>query len=323
MARHLLSISDLGAEGIADVLSLADSFAEVSARAIPKVPALRGKTVALLFYENSTRTRVSFETAAKRLSADTINVAVAASSVAKGETLRDTALTLQATGIDAFVLRHSSSGAPWQLRDWVDVSVINAGDGWHQHPTQALVDCYTITQRLGSVQGKRIAIVGDIVHSRVARSNVDAFSALGASVTVVAPPTLLPQHLEQWPVSVAHELDDVLEDLDVLYLLRMQRERQEDVLIPNLIEYTERYGLTTDRARRLGDEAIIMHPGPMNRGVEIAADLPEDPRSVVEEQVANGVVVRMAVLYSLLGSGVPLGQRTPSDPNHLEEVDDA
>lgn len=307
MARHLLSIPELGAAGITDVLSLADSFAEVSSRAIPKVPALRGKTVALLFYENSTRTRVSFETAAKRLSADIVNVAVAASSVAKGETLRDTALTLQATGVDAFVLRHGSSGAPWKLREWVDVSVVNAGDGWHQHPTQALVDCYTIQQRLGSLDGKHIAIVGDIAHSRVARSNVDAFSALGASVTLVAPPTLLPPTVEGWPVQVCADFDAVIESVDVMYLLRMQRERQDDVLVPNLVEYTERFGLTAPRARRLGAEAMIMHPGPMNRGVEIGVDLPEDPRAVVTQQVANGVAVRMAVLFSLLGSGVDLG----------------
>ncbi len=317
MARHLLSIADLGSEGISEVLSLAESFAEVATRAIPKVPALRGKTVALLFYENSTRTRVSFEAAAKGLSADTVNISVAASSVAQGESLRDTVRTLQATGVDAFVVRHSSSGAPWQVRDWVDVSVINAGDGWHQHPTQALLDCYTIAQHKGSLAGQSITIVGDIAHSRVARSDMEAFTALGAKVTLVAPSTLLPADLGSWDVDVTTDLDAVIDDTDVLYLLRMQRERQERALIPNLLEYTQRFGLTAARAARLADDALIMHPGPLNRGVEIAPDLPEDPRSVIEQQVTNGVAVRMAVLFLLLGSGLDATQdAAPEEATH-------
>lgn len=304
--KHLLSIDDLGAGGLTEILQLADSFAEVSARQIPKVPALRGKTVATLFYENSTRTRVSFETAAKRLSADTVNVSVAASSVAKGESLRDTALTLEAMGVDAFVLRHGSSGAPHQLSQWVDASVINAGDGWHQHPTQALLDCFTIREHLGSLDGLKIAIVGDIKHSRVARSNVAAFTALGAEVTLIAPPTLMPASTEGWPVEVTTDIDQVLPKFDVVYLLRMQLERQDDALVPTLREYTTNYGLTRDRAAMLGERTIVMHPGPMNRGVEIAADVPELERAVITDQVRNGVVIRMAVLYLLLGAGVEL-----------------
>lgn len=304
--KHLLGIDDLTRSDLDDILKLADSFAEVSARQIPKVPALRGKTVATLFYENSTRTRVSFETAAKRLSADTVNVAVAASSVAKGESLRDTALTLEAMGVDAFVLRHPSSGAPHQLSRWVEASVINAGDGWHQHPTQALLDSYTIRAHRGGLEGLQIGIVGDIRHSRVARSNVAAFTKLGAEVTLVAPPTLLPAHLDDWPVEVSHDIDSVLPKLDVCYLLRMQLERQDEALVPSLREYTAGYGLTTRRAAMLGDETLVMHPGPMNRGVEIAADVPELDRAVITEQVRNGVVIRMAVLYLLLGSGVDL-----------------
>jgi len=304
--KHLLGIDDLDRSDLEDLLNLADSFAEVSARQIPKVPALRGKTVATLFYENSTRTRVSFETAAKRLSADTVNVAVAASSVAKGESLRDTALTLEAMGVDAFVLRHPSSGAPHQLSRWVDASIINAGDGWHQHPTQALLDTYTIREHRGGLDGLQIGIIGDIRHSRVARSNVAAFTKLGAEVTLVAPPTLLPAHLDDWPVEVSHDIDSVLPKLDVCYLLRMQLERQNEALVPSLREYTAGYGLTSTRAAMLGDETLVMHPGPMNRGVEIAADVPELERAVITEQVRNGVVVRMAVLYLLLGSGVDL-----------------
>src|SRR5207253_7136090 len=220
---------------------------------------------------DSTRTRMSFETAAKRLSADTMNFSVGTSSVKKGESLRDTVETIEAMGVDAIVVRHSSSGVPWQVANWVDASIINAGDGWHEHPTQALLDCYTIRERLGGLEGRRIAIVGDIKHSRVARSDVLAFSLLGADVTLVAPPTLLPPSLAGWPVAVSHDLDDVLPKADVVYLLRMQRERQTEALLPSLREYTALYGLTRDRARLLGDDTLVMHPGPMNRGVEIAA----------------------------------------------------
>jgi len=304
--RHLLSVADLGADGIAEVLRLTDSFVEVSGRAIPKVPALRGKTVVSLFYEDSTRTRLSFETAAKRLSADTMTFSVASSSVSKGESLRDTVETIEAMGIDAIVLRHRSAGVPWRVASWVRASVLNAGDGWHEHPTQALLDCYTIRARRGVVAGLRIGIVGDVKHSRVARSDVLAFTALGAEVVLVAPPTLLPPSLEGWPVTVAHRLDDVLGSLDVVYLLRLQRERTTEALIPSLREYRSVYGLTAQRVRRLPADALVMHPGPMNRGVEIDAEVAGDPRSVITAQVTNGVAVRMAVLYLLLGAGSDL-----------------
>jgi aspartate carbamoyltransferase catalytic subunit len=302
--RHLLSIADLGRVGIEGVLRLTDSFVEVSERRIPKVPALRGKTVATLFYEDSTRTRVSFETAAKRLSADTMTVTVGSSSVNKGESLRDTVETLDAMGVDALVVRHASAGVPFQVANWVEASVVNAGDGWHEHPTQALLDCYTITERLGTLQDKRIAIVGDIKHSRVARSNVLAFSLLGAEVTLVGPKTLLPPNLERWPVEVSSDLDAVLPKVDVTYLLRLQSERQTEALIPSLREYTATYGLTRDRARLLRDEAIVMHAGPMNRGVELAPEVADSEVSVITRQVANGVAVRMAVLYLLLSGDV-------------------
>jgi len=304
--KHLLEVADLGADGIDQVLRLTDSFVEVSGRTIPKVPALRGKTVVSLFYEDSTRTRLSFETAAKRLSADTMSFSVSSSSVSKGEGLRDTVETIDAMGVDAVVVRHKSSGVPWRIASWVRASVVNAGDGWHEHPTQALLDCYTIRSRRGSLDGLRIAIVGDIAHSRVARSDVTAFAALGASVTLVAPPTLLPPSLEGWPVQVCHRLDEVLGGLDVVYLLRLQRERMTEALIPSLREYRTLYGLTAERAGRLRPDALIMHPGPMNRGVEIDAEAAGDARSVITAQVANGVAVRMAVLYLLLGSGADL-----------------
>lgn len=312
--RHLLSIGDLGADGIEEVLRVTDSFVEVSGRAIPKVPALRGKTVVSLFFEDSTRTRLSFETAARRLSADVMTFSASSSSVNKGESLRDTVETIEAMGIDAVVVRHGGSGVPWQVAGWLDhAAVVNAGDGWHEHPTQALLDCYTITRTLPqstgaghSLDGVRIAIVGDIRHSRVARSDVLAFAALGAHVVLVAPPTLLPASLVGWPVEVSHDLDAVLPGLDVVYLLRLQRERMHEALLPSLREYTATYGLTRDRARLLGAHALIMHPGPVNRGVEVAAEVADQPGSVITRQVANGVAVRMAVLYMLLGSGVDL-----------------
>jgi aspartate carbamoyltransferase catalytic subunit len=307
IGRHLLGVADIGgADGIDEVMRLTDSFVEVSERAIPKVPALRGKTVAWLFYEDSTRTRLSFETAAKRLSADTMNFSVSSSSVKKGESLRDTARTIEAMGIDAIVVRHSSAGAPHRIASWVDASVVNAGDGWHEHPTQALLDCYTIRQRLGGLDGRHIAIIGDIKHSRVARSDVMAFTAMGAEVTLVAPPTLLPPSLDGWPVRVSHDLDEVLPTVDVAYLLRMQRERMTEALLPSLREYTAVYGLTNRRVELLRDDAVVMHPGPMNRGVEIAAEVADLPRSLILDQVRNGVAVRMAVLYLLLGAGSDL-----------------
>jgi aspartate carbamoyltransferase catalytic subunit len=309
--RHLLSIADLGADGIEEVLRLTDSFVEVSGRAIPKVPALRGKTVVSLFYEDSTRTRLSFETAAKRLSADTMTFSVSASAVNKGEGLRDTVETIAAMGVDAMVIRHKSSGVPWRVASWVDASVINAGDGWHEHPTQALLDCYTIRSRRGSLRGMRIAIVGDIKHSRVARSDVIAFTALGAEVVLVAPPTLLPPSLEGWPVTVSHRIDEILGTVDAVYLLRLQQERMTEALIPSLREYRAVYGLTAERVRRLGPDTLVMHPGPMNRGVEIDAEAAEDKRSVITAQVANGVAVRMAILYLILGAGADLVADAP------------
>ncbi len=304
--RHLLSINDLGAEGIEEVMRLTDSFVEVSSRAIPRVPTLRGKTVVSLFFENSTRTRLSFETAAKRLSADIMTFSVGTSSVSKGESVRDTVETIEAMGIDAVVVRHSSAGVPWQVARWIDASVINAGDGWHEHPTQALLDCYTIRERLQTLEGRRVAIVGDIKHSRVARSAVLAFTALGADVTLVAPPTLLPPSLGGWPVQVSHDLDEVLPKVDVVYLLRMQSERMQEALVPTLREYTANYGLTRRRAAQLQESTLVMHPGPMNRGVEIAAEVTALPNAVITRQVANGVAVRMAVLFLLLGSGTAL-----------------
>jgi aspartate carbamoyltransferase catalytic subunit len=301
--RHLLSIDDLGADGIEEILKLTDSFVEVSGRAIPKVPALRGKTVVSLFYEDSTRTRLSFETAAKRLGADTMTFSVGTSSVKKGESVRDTVLTIEAMGVDAIVVRHASAGVPAQVARWGTSAVVNAGDGWHEHPTQALLDCYTIRERLGSLAGRRVAIIGDIKHSRVARSNVLAFTALGAEVTLVAPPTLLPPCLDGWPVEVSHDLDAVLATCDVAYLLRMQQERMTEALVPTLREYTAEYGLTSERADLLPEAAIVMHPGPMNRGVEIAGEVADRAEATMVEQVRNGVPVRMAVLFLLLGSG--------------------
>ncbi|MGZ0229609.1 MAG: aspartate carbamoyltransferase catalytic subunit [Acidimicrobiales bacterium] len=306
-ATHLLTIDDLSAADIDELMRLTDSFVEVSERRIPKVPALRGRTVAFLFYEDSTRTRLSFETAAKRLSADTMNFSVGSSSVSKGESLRDTVQTIQAMGVDGIVLRHKSAGAPKLITQWTDGSVINAGDGWHAHPTQALLDTYTLRQQRGSLTGMRIAIVGDIKHSRVARSNAAAFTKMGAKVTFVAPKTLLPSSLEPWDVTVAHSIDDVIDEVDVLYMLRMQMERQERSPVPSLREYTRQFGLTAQRFQRLNDDVLVMHPGPMNRGVEIAADVPDSVNGLVTDQVRNGVAVRMAVLFKLFS--------TTSDPS--------
>ncbi|HEY5664127.1 MAG TPA: aspartate carbamoyltransferase catalytic subunit [Ilumatobacter sp.] len=304
--KHFRSIDEAGPDAVRRLLDLADHMAEVNRRPNPKVPALRGKTVCNLFFEDSTRTRLSFETAAKRLSADTMNFSVSSSSVNKGESLRDTIETIDAMGVDAFVIRHKSSGVPWQVSNWARGSVINAGDGWHAHPTQALLDCYTIRTSLGrrdSFEGLRIAIVGDIKHSRVARSDISAFTMLGAEVTLVAPRTLLPPDPG---APVVSDLDEVIAGLDVIYLLRMQHERMTESLVPSLREYTERFGLTPARARRLADHALVMHPGPMNRGVEMAVDPAELAGSVITQQVTNGIAVRMAVLFDLLGSGTDL-----------------
>jgi len=303
MKRHLLSIDDVTGEDIVRILDTAESFREVGTRVIKKVPALRGRTVVNLFYENSTRTRISFELAAKRLSADVINFTTSGTSVAKGESLKDTALTLQAMGADAVVIRHSSSGAPQALTRWIHGSVLNAGDGTHEHPTQALLDLYTIREKLGRFEGVRVAIVGDVLHSRVARSLSFALAKVGAEVTLVGPPTLIPPDAPRWGVNVSYDIDAVLPKLDVCYLLRVQRERQRQQYFPTVREYAQLFGLTRERVGLLPDDALIMHPGPMNRGVEIDSDVADLPRALMEEQVTNGIAVRMSLLYLLLGGG--------------------
>jgi aspartate carbamoyltransferase catalytic subunit len=319
--RHLLSVADLGAEGITEIFSVAEAFAEVERRAIPKVPTLRGRVVATLFFEESTRTRLSFETAAKRLSADVLSLAVASSSVKKGESLRDTVETVEAMGIDLLVIRHASSGAPHQVARWAKrARVINAGDGWHEHPTQALIDCFTVRQVLaeragqdpesfgnGAFEGLEVLIVGDIRHSRVARSEVLAYSALGARVTLAAPGSLLPPSLEGWPVQVAPDFERALASADVVSLLRLQAERGSGAFVPSLREYTAHWGLTAARVDMLKDSAIVTHPGPMVRGVEIASDVADLPVSVITRQVTNGVAIRMAVLFLLLGADASEG----------------
>jgi aspartate carbamoyltransferase catalytic subunit len=299
--RHFRSIAEVGVGSIMRLLDLTDHMAEVSRRPNPKVPALRGRTVCNIFFEDSTRTRMSFDTAAKRLSADTMTLAVGSSSVNKGESLRDTIETLSAMGVDAFVVRHRTAGVPWQIADWTDASVINAGDGWHAHPTQALLDAYTIMNHQGSKNfgGLSVAIVGDIRHSRVARSVTEILTMLGATVTHVAPRTLLPPTTS---TRSTHVLDDLIESVDVLYLLRMQTERMGTGLVPGGSEYTDRFALTPARARRLRPDSLVMHPGPMNRGVEITVDPSELSQSVITDQVANGIAARMAVLFDLLGS---------------------
>ncbi|GGL13425.1 aspartate carbamoyltransferase catalytic subunit [Mangrovihabitans endophyticus] len=367
MIKHLRSAADLDAETATLILDTAAEMATLAGREVKKLPTLRGRTVVNLFYEDSTRTRISFEAAAKRLSADVINFSAKGSSVSKGESLKDTALTLQAMGADAVVIRHPASGAPHRLASWVDGSVVNAGDGTHEHPTQALLDAYTMRSRLGRLDGLRVAIVGDVLHSRVARSNVLLLSTLGAQVTLVGPPTLIPIDVaaglsgdasrrgdrlvpgeaaggpsapagsaggdEPRAVSpaaiaglsgdasrrgdrlvpggvagaagggpaVSYDLDSVLPDSDVVMMLRVQSERMQDSYFPSAREYSRRYGLDMRRLRRLPEHAIVMHPGPMNRGMEIAPEVADSPRSTIVEQVANGVSARMAVLYLLLG----------------------
>ncbi|WP_041626231.1 aspartate carbamoyltransferase catalytic subunit [Stackebrandtia nassauensis] len=299
--EHLLSAADLDLESATLILDTAKEMdAAMSGREVRKLPTLRGRTVVNLFFEDSTRTRVSFEAAAKRLSADVVTFSAKGSSVSKGESLKDTALTLQAMGADAVVVRHSAAGAANRLTGWLDGSVVNAGDGTHEHPTQALLDAYTIRQRLGRLEGLRVAVVGDILHSRVARSNVALLNTFGAKVTLVAPPTLVPVGVGSWPVEVAYDFDAVLPHTDVVMMLRVQAERMNASFFPSAREYSRRYGLDGARLARLPDEAIVMHPGPMNRGMEIAASVADSPRSVIVDQVANGVLVRMAVLYLLL-----------------------
>jgi aspartate carbamoyltransferase catalytic subunit len=306
--RHLISAADLSRDDAVLILDTAAELASVADRPIKKLPTLRGRTVVNLFYEDSTRTRTSFEAAAKRLSADVINFSAKGSSVAKGESLKDTALTLEAMGSDAIVVRHPASGAPRRLADWTSGRVINAGDGTHEHPTQALLDAFTIRQRLvgpdqrgQGLDGIRVTIVGDVLHSRVARSNVLLLDTLGAEVTVVAPPTLMPWAIESWPCKASYDLDAELRKSDVVMMLRVQQERMSAAFFPTVREYRRRYGLDTGRMALLPEHAIVMHPGPMNRGVEIAAEVADSPRSTIVAQVANGVTVRMAVLYLMLG----------------------
>jgi aspartate carbamoyltransferase catalytic subunit len=314
--RHLIAAGDLSRDDALLILDTAEELARISDRPIKKLPTLRGRTVVNLFFEDSTRTRISFEAAAKRLSADVINFSAKGSSVAKGESLKDTALTLEAMGADAVVIRHMASGAPHRLAGWIQGHVVNAGDGTHEHPTQALLDAFTIRRRLrgapgaasptGGLDGIRVAIVGDVLHSRVARSNIALLGTLGAEVTVVAPPTLLPLAVGSWPCEVSYDLDAVLPKTDVIMMLRVQQERMNAAYFPSVREYSRRYGLDTARMGALPEHAIVMHPGPMNRGVEIAAEVADSPRATIVEQVANGVSVRMAVLYLLLG-GAQLG----------------
>ena len=300
--RNLLSVDDLDRPAIDALLDLGDGFVDVLARAVPKVPALRGRTICLLFYENSTRTRLSFDRAAKALSADVVSFSPGGSSVSKGESLKDTALTLQAMGPDLMVVRHGATGAPWRVAEWTGLPVVNAGDGAHQHPTQALLDVLTLRQRFGKVDGLRVAIVGDIRHSRVARSTAGALTTMGATVTLVAPRTLLPVDLTAWDVATADSLDDVLDEIDVMYLLRIQSERGGGEVFPSISEYVSRFGLTRARAERLGADAVVMHPGPMNRGVEIDPSVADGPRALVTNQVSNGIAIRMAVLFRLLAT---------------------
>ena len=307
MKRHLISAADLSRADALLILDTAEELASLADRPIKKLPTLRGRTVVNLFYEDSTRTRISFEAAAKRLSADVINFSAKGSSVAKGESLKDTALTLEAMGADAVVIRHGASGAAHRLAGWVRGSVLNAGDGTHEHPTQALLDAFTIRRRLrastrgAGLDGLRVTIVGDVLHSRVARSNVLLLSTLGAEVTLAAPPTLLPLAVGSWPCAVSYDLDSELPKSDVVMMLRVQQERMSAAYFPSVREYSRRYGLDVARMARLPEHAIVMHPGPMNRGVEIAAEVADSVRSTIVEQVANGVTTRMAVLYLLLG----------------------
>lgn len=305
--KHLLSAADLSYEDAILVLDTAKQLAAATEQGVGKLPPLRGRTVVNLFYEDSTRTRISFEAAAKRLSADVINFSAKGSSVSKGESLKDTALTLEAMGADAVVIRHNSSGAPHRLANagWISGGVVNAGDGTHEHPTQALLDAFTLRNHLrngeGDLKGVNVTIVGDVLHSRVARSNVLLLNTLGAKVRLVAPPTLLPYGVEDWDCEVSYDLDASLEGSDAVMMLRVQRERMNAAYFPNAHEYSNRYGLNVTRMIRLSESAVVMHPGPMNRGMEISADVADSQRSVIVEQVANGVSVRMAVLYLILG----------------------
>lgn len=302
MKRHLLSAADLTRADAELVLETAEEMRSLANRPIKKLPVLRGRTVVNLFFEDSTRTRISFEAAAKRLSADVINFSAKGSSLSKGESLKDTALTLEAMGADAVVIRHWASGAPHLLANsgWVRSSVVNAGDGTHEHPTQALLDAFTMKRHLGGLDGRRIVIVGDVLHSRVARSNALLLKTLGAEVTLVAPPTLLPLGVDGWGAETSYDIDAVLPKADAVMMLRVQRERMKDAFFPSAREYSRRYGIDSRRMSALQDHALVLHPGPMIRGMEISADVADSDRSVIVEQVSNGVAVRMAVLYLLL-----------------------
>ena len=307
--KHLLSINDIDKDFAITILDTAAEMARVSEGPIKKLPTLRGKTVVNLFAEDSTRTRISFEAAAKRLSADVINFTAKGSSISKGESLKDTAQTLQALGADAVVIRHPASGAAHRLAQgrWMNGTVINAGDGTHEHPSQALLDAYTIRKHLkdgkGDLSGIHVAIVGDILHSRVARSNVLLLNKLGATVTLVAPPTLLPHRVEEWPVRVSYDFNAVLPTVDAVIMLRIQQERMSDLFFPSEREYSTLFGIDAERLSLTKPSAILMHPGPMNRGLEISAEVADSPQSVVVEQVANGVSIRMAILYLFIAGG--------------------
>ncbi|MFA6956494.1 MAG: aspartate carbamoyltransferase catalytic subunit [Thermoanaerobaculia bacterium] len=300
-SKDLLGIEPLTPEEISLILDTAEGFREVSERPIKKVPTLRGQLVINLFMEASTRTRVSFEIAEKRLSADTLNFSASGSSVEKGETLLDTAENLMAMQPDMIVIRHKHPGSPKMLADLLPASIINAGDGAHEHPTQALLDAFTIRERLGRLSGVNVSIIGDIAHSRVVRSNIHLLTKMKANVTLASPPTLMPAEIEKMGVRVVHSLDEALEGADVVMMLRIQLERQSKTTFPSLREYFNTFGLTPERLRRANDGAIVMHPGPMNRGVEISSDVADGPASVILDQVTNGVAVRMAVLYLLAG----------------------
>jgi aspartate carbamoyltransferase catalytic subunit len=307
MSVHLLSAADLDAERTTQILDTAERMHAIGGREVKKLPALRGRTVVNLFFEDSTRTRSSFEIAGKWLSADVINIGAKGSSVSKGESLRDTAMTVAAMGVDAMVVRHPASGAVQRITEWVDCVVINAGDGTHEHPTQALLDLFSLRRRLGSMTGRHVVIVGDLTHSRVARSNVLLLTALGAQVTLVAPPTLMPSGVARWPCRTSWDLDDVLSgkfagDVDAVMMLRVQRERMSGGYFPTEREYATGYGLSPRRLGLLGPDAVVLHPGPMNRGLEISSMAADDSRSLVLDQVKAGVAVRMAVLYHLLTS---------------------
>ena len=320
--RHLLSAADLKLDEVETIMDLAEEMSLVQGRPVKKLPALRGRTIVNLFFEDSTRTRSSFEIAGKWLSADVINVTAKGSSVSKGESLRDTVLTVAAMGVDALVIRHHASGAPWQASQWIDAHVLNAGDGTHEHPTQALLDAFTLRRHfrtadpgLQDFAGKRVGIVGDITHSRVARSNVLLLNTLGAQVILVAPPTLLPAGVDSWSAAVSTDLDEVLPTVDAVMMLRVQRERMSGGYFPTPREYTIGYGLTLPRLRMLQPGAAICHPGPMNRGLEISAEAADAANSLVLDQVAAGVSIRMSILYELLG-----GADDTPPPGHRDGV---